>query len=200
MSGIESVKKIAGSQYLAMYQIDGVQRDGTHIDYYMASRILDEKKLKAVTHNYRSDGVIVYAVDDQHRLALVRQYRYPVGGYVYELPAGQIDPGESLIEAGIRELYEETGLTLAPIDAGDWQRPFFTTDGMTDESVATIFGRCSGSPSSRNQEASEDIQVVMADRTEAARILKEEHVALMCAYMLMQFVSGEGDPLDFVRK
>ena len=40
--------------------------------------------------------------------------------------------------------------------------------------------------------------MVLADRAECARILKEENVAIMCAYMLMHFVSGEGDPLKFL--
>ena len=51
-----------------------------------------------------------------------------------------------------------------------------------------------------HQEASEEIQVVIADRTECRRILKEENVAIMCAYMLMHFIASEGDPLAFLDK
>ena len=83
-------------------------------------------------------------------------------------------------------------------ESGSWSRPFFTTVGMTDESCATVFGYCSGQPTSRHQELSEEIQVVLADRTEAARILREENVAIMCAYMLMHFISTPGDPLAFL--
>jgi ADP-ribose pyrophosphatase len=49
-----------------------------------------------------------------------------------------------------------------------------------------------------NQEGSEDIQVVIADRNECRRILKEDNVAIMCAYMLMPFIATEGDPLAFL--
>ena len=52
---------------------------------------------------------------------------------------------------------------------------------MTDESCATVFGYCSGEATNVHQEESEDIQVVLADREECRRILKEEHVAIMCA-------------------
>lgn len=69
---------------------------------------------------------------------------------------------------------------------------------MTDESCATVFGYCQGQPTSRHQEASEDIQVVLADRAECRRILQQEHVAIMCAYMLMHFIASAGDPLAFV--
>ena len=42
------------------------------------------------------------------------------------------------------------------------------------------------------------IEVVLADREEAKRILKEENVAIMCAYMLMHFIHTKGDPLAFL--
>ena len=71
---------------------------------------------------------------------------------------------------------------------------------MTDESCGTVFGYCSGEPTNRHQEASEEIQVVIADRTECRRILREENVALPCAYMLMHFIATKGDPLDFLEE
>ena len=72
--------------------------------------------------------------------------------------------------------------------------------GMTDESCGTVFGYCSGEPTNCHQEASEEIQVVIADRTECRRILREENVALPCAYMLMHFIATKGDPLDFLEE
>ncbi len=40
--------------------------------------------------------------------------------------------------------------------------------------------------------------MIIADRKECRRILKEENVAIMCAYMLMHFIAAEGDPLAFL--
>ena len=71
-------------------------------------------------------------------------------------------------------------------------KPFFLI------SFRGCFGYCSGEPTSCHQEASEEIQVVIADREECRRILKEENVAIMCAYMLMHFIASEGDPLKFL--
>ena len=65
---------------------------------------------------------------------------------------------------------------------------------------AAVYGYCTGEPTSTHQEASEEIQVVLADREECKRILKEENVAIMCAYMLMHFIASEGDPLAFLDK
>ena len=69
---------------------------------------------------------------------------------------------------------------------------------MTDESCGTVFGYCSGEPTNTHQEESEEIQVVIADKAECRRILKEENVAIMCAYMLMHFIASDGDPLSFL--
>ena len=109
-----------------------------------------------------------------------------------------MEPGEDLLTSGTREMFEETGLTFTPVDAGPYSNPFFMTVGMTDESCGTVFGYCSGEPTSSNQESSEEIQVVIADRAECRRILAEENVALPCAFMLMHFIASNGDPLAFL--
>lgn len=44
-----------------------------------------------------------------HKYIMVRQYRYPVGSYDLEFPAGRREPKESILDAGLRELKEETG-------------------------------------------------------------------------------------------
>ena len=156
-----------------------------------------------MSHNDRCDGVIMYGVygEKRDKVVLVRQYRYPIGGYIYEFPAGLVEPGEEMVSAGVREFFEETGMKLVPKKADNaFQKPFFTTVGMTDECCGTVYGYCDGIPSNEHQEASEDIQVVIADREECKRILKEENVAIMCAYMLMHFIHCEGDPLAFLEE
>ena len=49
-----------------------------------------------------------------------------------------------------------------------------------------------------HEELTEEIQVVLADKEECRRILREENVAIMCAYMLMHFIASEGDPFQFL--
>ena len=200
MDRIRNVKKQTDNRFLNMYELEVSHRDGKISPYYMASRIDDPMQVKAVTKQNNPNGVIMYGVygDNKDHVVLVRQYRYPIGGYVYEFPAGLVEPGEDLTQAGVREMYEEAGLVFTPVDAGCYMKPFFTTVGMTDESCGTFFGYCSGEPTNCHQESSEDIQVVIADRAECRRILKEENVAIMCAYMLMHFIASEGDPLKFL--
>lgn len=202
MGKIGNIKKKISNRFLNFYEFEAIHRDGRVSAYYVSSRARDISGLKAVTHENRPDGVILYGVygKQKDKVVLIRQYRYPLGGFVYEFPAGLVEDGEDMLEAGIREMYEETGLTFVPKNGGSYSRPFFTTIGMTDESCGTVYGYCSGEPTNSHQEASEDIQVVIADRAECRRILKEENVAIMCAYMLMHFIASEGDPLAFLER
>lgn len=197
MSKIGSIVKKVGSRFLSFYELEAVHRDGSVSPYYMVSRNPDQSSLKALTGKNPPDGVVIYSLY-QDKVVLVRQYRYPIGAFVYEFPAGLVEPGENMEQAAIREMYEETGLTLTPVPCGSYGRPFFTTVGMTDESCGTVFGRCSGEPSSCHEELTEEIQVVLADKEECRRILREENVAIMCAYMLMHFIASEGDPFQFL--
>ena len=62
---------------------------------------------RAIVHH---DGsAVMMAVDDRKRILLVRQYRVPARKYLWELPAGKVDSGESPLQAAKRELKEETG-------------------------------------------------------------------------------------------
>lgn len=199
VSSIGKIEKKVGSRFLSYYEMEAVHRDGSISPYYMASRNPDPSALKAVTKKNPPDGVAIYSMFGD-RVVLVRQYRYPIGGYVYEFPAGLVEPGENMEQAAIREMYEETGLRLTPLPCGSYGRPFYTTVGMTDESCGTVFGYCEGTPTNLHQEASEEIQVILADKEECRRILREEHVAIMCAYMLMYFISSQGNPFQFLEQ
>lgn len=199
MSSIGKIEKKTDTRYLNFYEMEATFRDGSTAPYYVASRAKSVDTLKAVTKENHPDGVILYGVygAEKDKVVLIRQYRFPVNDYVYEFPAGLVEPNEDMLEAGIREMYEETGLHFHPISTA---KPFFMSVGMTDESCGTVFGYCTGEPTNTHQEGSEDIQVVIADRDECRRILKEEHVALPCAYMLMHFIACEGDPLKFLNQ
>ena len=200
MSHVGKIEKKTNNRFLNHYEFEAVHRDGSVSPYYVASRAKQIKDLKAVSHKNNPDGVILYGIygENKDKVVLIRQYRYPLGGYVYEFPAGLVEEGEDMLSAAIREMYEETGLTFVPKEGGSYSRPFFTTIGMTDESCGTVFGYCCGDPTNINQENSEEIQVVIADKNECRRILKEENVAIMCAYMLMHFIASEDDPFAFL--
>ncbi|MEO7520799.1 MAG: NUDIX hydrolase [Gemmatimonas sp.] len=69
---------------------------------------------------------------DDPEVLLIRQYRYAADGYLYEVPAGRLDAGETPAECAHRELREETGYRAERVE-----RLFtmFTTPGFTDEKI-----------------------------------------------------------------
>ena len=188
-------------KFLNMFVFTVEDRTGRVHPYYVASRAKDMDSLKAMTGENPADGVIMYAVHrgETDRVVLVKQFRYSIGDYIYELPAGLVDPGEDYRVTAVREMKEETGLEFKPIEHDScYSEPFFTTVGMTDESCRTVFGEAFGNPSNEYLEESEDIEVVFADRTMAKDILKNQKVSLMAGYLLMNFIHSE-DPFWFLK-
>lgn len=201
MDRITKIIQETHHRFMNLFCMNVRHRNGEASEYYVASRAKSVTDLKTVTHRNEPDGVSIYSVygEQKDRVVLVRQYRYPLGDYVYEFPAGLVETGEAMTDAAVREFHEETGLHLKVIPADDmYTKPRFTTVGMTDEACGMVYGYASGVPDNRFEESSEDIQVVLADKKEVRRILKEENVAMMCAYMLLYFLKSEGDPLGFV--
>jgi ADP-ribose pyrophosphatase len=56
-------------------------------------------------------GAAAVAIDAQQRVCLLRQYRYVAGGWIWELPAGKLEPGEPPLTTAQRELIEEAGIS-----------------------------------------------------------------------------------------
>ncbi len=199
---VREVTRQTENKFLNLYEFQAERRNGKVAPYYVASRAVSEEQLKAKSDAMHPDGVIIYGVygEKKDRLVLVKQFRYPINDYVYEFPAGLVEPGEDMFEGAKREMFEETGLNFMPRKADTaFTKPYFTSTGMTDECCGTVYGYCSGTPSNLHQEDSEDIEVILADREECKRILKEEKVAIKCAYMLMHFIHcKEEDPLNFL--
>lgn len=63
---------------------------------------------------------------------LIRQYRYAAGGFIWEIPAGVLEPGEEPVTCARRELREETG---AEADRFEHLTTIFTTPGFTNERI-----------------------------------------------------------------
>jgi len=62
---------------------------------------------------YHPGGTAVLALDDRRRVCLLRQFRHAAGGWLWELPAGKLEPGEAPLATAQRELVEEAGMRAA---------------------------------------------------------------------------------------
>lgn len=197
-----AVRRLTDNQFLNLYEMDALTDKGKEFHYYFASRN-KEKELPLLTGRIPANGIVIYPVwkREPDKLVMIRQYRYPLDAWIYELPAGLVDEGESPREAAIREMKEETGLDFTPYEEGEpaFQKPLFLGAGMTDETSTSVFGYADGELSGRFMEDTESIEVFLADKKEALRILREERVSLRAGFLLMEFVKmSRENPFAFL--
>ena len=69
---------------------------------------------------------------DDAQILLIKQYRYAADGFLYEVPAGRLDPNETPLDCARRELMEETGCSAERIEP---LYTFYTTPGFIDERI-----------------------------------------------------------------
>lgn len=203
MKKYTKIHKLSDNRFLNLFKLDALTDSGRPFDYFFVSRRKADN-IKLLTGDSAADGVVIYPVlrQDPEKIVMIRQYRYPLGDYLYELPAGLIDEGETPDIAAVREMKEETGLDFEVYADGDgaYRRPFFMGAGFTDESCCAVFGYASGTISRDEQEDTESIQVLVADKEEVGRILREERVSIRAAYLLMNFLHADKNtPFAFLQ-
>ena len=89
-------------------------------------------ELEMVRHSGASAVVPILKSGSDPQVLLIKQYRYAADGFVYEIPAGRLDPGESPESCAARELREETGYTAEGLQR---LTTIYTTPGFTDERI-----------------------------------------------------------------
>ena len=86
-----------------------------------------ETTMDVVSHQ---PSVILLPMPDADHIVLVRQYRYAIGRWIWELPAGNVDPGEDIETAARRECHEEIGQIPGGVER---LAEFYPTPGYSDE-------------------------------------------------------------------
>lgn len=140
--------RMLDTPFIKVYDL--VYADDTH--YYDASR-RDYVNLRALKTDREQVKLISDAVscclilapeDEEPRLVMFYEYRYPTGQYVLGIPSGLVDKQDCkkrnpLVAAMVREIYEETGIAFGNKDSITVVNPLvFNSPGMTDESTALL--------------------------------------------------------------
>src|SRR3954464_1552706 len=102
------------------------------------------------------------------QLLLIKQYRYAADGFMYEIPAGRLNPGEDPRDCAHRELREETGCTASRMEH---MYTMFTTPGFTDERIH-IFMASGLSAGKTEHEADEFMTVETVGMRRALEMIK----------------------------
>src|SRR5579864_6139797 len=110
-------------------------------------------------------GAAIVAVNSSGKVCLIRQFRHAAGGWIWELPAGKLEPQEPPLTTAQRELVEEAGAT-----AHSWTSlgDYFSSLGVFTETVK-LFMAHGLKPSKMAHEPSELIEVHWIPITEACR-------------------------------
>jgi len=122
-------------------------------------------------------SVVLLPMPDPDHLILVRQYRYAIDQWIWELAAGSLDPGEEPAAAASRECQEEIGLVAGRIEP---LGRFFPTPGYCDE-IMTFYKLTelteprAGSPAVA-ADADEDLRVQRFSLDEARRMIRDGEV------------------------
>ncbi len=117
--------------------------------------------------HFKGRAIGVVPVDDQHNTWLVKQSRYTLNEFTWEIPEGGSGPNEDPLDCAKRELEEECGLR-----ASRWRQllTLHTTNSVSDE-VGYIFLAQGLTAGQQQLDASEDIEVKKLPLTEAVRMV-----------------------------
>lgn len=166
---IRKVEQLTHEKWLNLYSAK-FEHNGHSGDWLYASR------RQQPNPDLAADAVIVVPVlrmpNEPPRAVMVKEFRVPVGDYVFAFPAGLLDGGESFEEAARRELEEETGFEVSAVHRVT--QPLYSSSGLTDEAVAMVFVDARATPQTQQKlESSEDLQVVLLDYTGICQLLDD---------------------------
>ncbi|WDE97622.1 NUDIX hydrolase [Lentisphaera profundi] len=115
------------------------------------------------------DWVTIVPFTQQGNVVMIRQYRHGSQEYELELPGGAIEKGEDVVEAGIRELQEESGGTCSDYELLGKVRP---NPSMQDNWCYTVLAKDVQLGSVRNMDLGEDIEVLEMTPRELKQAIK----------------------------
>src|SRR4249919_248718 len=123
---------------------------------------------------------------EEPQVLLIRQYRYAADGYIYEIPAGRLDEGETPLACAARELKEETGCTAEHIEP---LTSILTTPGFTDE-VIHLFMATELTHGEHSREADEFVDLVMVRLAEALEFVRDGTITDSKTALALMYVAG----------
>ncbi len=121
---ILSKQSLARGNWLALDALRWIGPQGDERTWEVCSRI-----------NSKGAVMMVPILRPENKLILIRQFRPPTGGWVYEFPAGLVNPGETPEETAMRELREETGY-IGEIESVS--PPLYTSPGLSSEYIHIV--------------------------------------------------------------
>ena len=169
------IEKQASGKYISRYNLQYETNDGKTKIYEMISRDPDITDFEKLHGKDPADAVVlIMHSPDGEKVLLNREFRLAPGEWVYNFPAGLIDPGETVEEAAARELREETGLEL--LEIRDTIHGGYSAVGFSNELNAVLVGTATGT-FHESSSAEEEIQPGWFTKEEVQELLRTERFA-----------------------
>ena len=170
----QGIRKVCEGKFITRYDVDYVTAEGNSKTYEMISRNRNIQTLDEL-QNRKPDSVIMILTDvSGERILVSREYRMAMAQWIYNFPAGLIDPGEDPEESAKRELWEETGLQLVRID--DILDNSYSAIGFSNERNICVFGVADGE-FRRSTSDAEEIVPGWYTKEEIKKLLRTEAFA-----------------------
>lgn len=170
----KSMKRVHKGCFISRYDITYETADHKEKVYEMISRS-DSMDTLTELRDKKPDGVVLILHDRSHeKILLNREFRMAVGGFVYNFPAGLIDPNEEPKESAARELKEETGLDLAVVE--DMIGLSYSAVGFSNEKNVCVVGIAEGDFAPSTSTA-EEIEAGWYTKAEVRKLLEEQPFA-----------------------
>ena len=170
----QGIRKILEGKFITRYDVDYVTAEGQPKTYEIISRNRDIETLEEL-QNRQANAVVMVLTDERgERILVNREFRMAMARWIYNFPAGLIDPGETPEESARRELWEETGLALTRVD--DVLDNSYSAVGFANERNVTVFGTAAGTFRKSTSDA-EEIVPGWYTKAEIRQLLRTEPFA-----------------------
>lgn len=185
MKKIVEIKKLTDRKFLNLYEVVYQTQNGEK-KYEVVSRkkVLDIEAKKLTPDAVR---IIPYFYDEDKNLkiVLIREFRYAINDYIYAVPAGLIDEGESPSIAARRELEEEIGASVLSI--AQTENASYSSAGMSDESIVCFEAEIK-LDKKQHLDEHEDISVEIVDINQLEDMLETQKFCLQSRLQLRGFL------------
>jgi len=172
---ILKVEKLTDERWLNLYAATFRHNDHSGRWLFASRRKAAEVRSPAV------DAVVMVPIlhvpGEPPRLIVLREFRVPIGGYVYGLPAGLLEPDEPIEDTVRRELREETGFEVTRIKR--ISPPLYSSCGLTDEAAVLVFLDAHAPAGAQpKHEAGEEIEVLLLDHAAVCRLCEQPDLGI----------------------
>lgn len=167
------VTQLTKERFVNLYLVEYVE---SGVKWTVASRrSKEELEVVARTPNADAINILPYGRDENGEVVvfMIREFRYPVNGYVYSVPAGLVENGKDEEQTVRAEVFEEIGGKVLSVSCID--RNAYTTPGLTDEKMSFYEAEVELT-GTQHLEGTENISLIPMKISEVEKMLENDEL------------------------